>query len=242
MTLGERLIQLRAKAGLSQDTLAEQLGVSRQSVSKWENDASVPDLEKPRRKGRRDGRGTSAPPAEAGGDRVFSFRRGALFLCANRANHGVAATHVRNRLFVPQEVFSHHLQLGCMAGAFFDFWPQFDVASFRQLCHLDGRLLADHCVVVPDGSNHSPSPARPCLQAASGRLCAPICRYPQHLDVHPSSGSAPVLSASSGWKVPDTVLVGDASSGVRPYHTRIRCFPPAFHPNRKFFCNNSFSY
>ena len=29
MTLGERLIQLRAKAGLSQDTLAEQLGVSR---------------------------------------------------------------------------------------------------------------------------------------------------------------------------------------------------------------------
>lgn len=33
MTLGERLIQLRAKAGLSQDTLAEQLGVSRQSVS-----------------------------------------------------------------------------------------------------------------------------------------------------------------------------------------------------------------
>ena len=116
-----------------------------------------------------------------------------------------------------------------MAGAFFDFWPQFDVASFRQLCHLDGRLLADHCVVVPDGSNHSPSPARPCLLAASGRLCAPICRYPQHLDVHPSSGSAPVLSASFGWKVPDTVLVGDASSGVRPYHTRIRCFPPAFH-------------
>lgn len=46
MTLGERLIQLRAKAGLGQDTLAEQLGVSRQSVSKWENDASVPDLEK----------------------------------------------------------------------------------------------------------------------------------------------------------------------------------------------------
>ena len=33
MTLGERLIQLRAKAGLSQDTLAEQLGVSRLSVS-----------------------------------------------------------------------------------------------------------------------------------------------------------------------------------------------------------------
>ena len=42
MTLGERLIQLRAKAGLNQDTLAEQLGVSRQSVSKWEGGASDP--------------------------------------------------------------------------------------------------------------------------------------------------------------------------------------------------------
>ena len=46
MTLGERLIQLRAKAGLSQDDLAERLGVSRQSVSKWENNVSVPDLDK----------------------------------------------------------------------------------------------------------------------------------------------------------------------------------------------------
>lgn len=34
MTLGQRLTQLRAGMGLSQDALAEQLGVSRQSVSK----------------------------------------------------------------------------------------------------------------------------------------------------------------------------------------------------------------
>ena len=46
MTLGERLIQLRAKAGLSQDTLAEQLGVSRQSVSKWEGGTAMPELVK----------------------------------------------------------------------------------------------------------------------------------------------------------------------------------------------------
>ena len=46
MTLGERLARLRAQAGLSQDDLAERLDVSRQSVSKWENNISVPDLDK----------------------------------------------------------------------------------------------------------------------------------------------------------------------------------------------------
>lgn len=46
MSLGTKLYELRAKAGLSQDALAEKLDVSRQSVSKWETDASVPELEK----------------------------------------------------------------------------------------------------------------------------------------------------------------------------------------------------
>ena len=46
MTLGERLVRLRNQRGLSQDALAESLGVSRQSVSKWETDASVPELDK----------------------------------------------------------------------------------------------------------------------------------------------------------------------------------------------------
>ena len=46
MTLGERLTALRKNRGMSQDALAETLGVSRQSVSKWETDTSVPDLDK----------------------------------------------------------------------------------------------------------------------------------------------------------------------------------------------------
>ena len=46
MTLGERIRELRGKKNLSQEDLAAALEVSRQSVSKWENDASVPDLEK----------------------------------------------------------------------------------------------------------------------------------------------------------------------------------------------------
>ncbi len=46
MTLGENLVRLRTAMGLSQEALADQLGVSRQSVSKWETDASVPELDK----------------------------------------------------------------------------------------------------------------------------------------------------------------------------------------------------
>lgn len=44
--LGERLQALRRSRGLSQEQLAEQVGVSRQAVSKWELDESVPELEK----------------------------------------------------------------------------------------------------------------------------------------------------------------------------------------------------
>ena len=46
MTLGERIAYYRGKLGLSQGELAEQLGVSRQAVSKWETDAGLPDLER----------------------------------------------------------------------------------------------------------------------------------------------------------------------------------------------------
>lgn len=38
MTLGQRIQKGRKETGLSQEELAEQLGVSRQAVSRWEND------------------------------------------------------------------------------------------------------------------------------------------------------------------------------------------------------------
>ena len=44
-TLGRRIQEARKAAGLSQESLGERLGVSRQAVSKWEADAAVPDLE-----------------------------------------------------------------------------------------------------------------------------------------------------------------------------------------------------
>lgn len=46
MSLGERIYQYRKAKGMSQDALAELLDVSRQSVSKWENDTAQPELSK----------------------------------------------------------------------------------------------------------------------------------------------------------------------------------------------------
>ncbi len=45
MTFAEKLKNIRKQAGMSQEQLAEKLGVSRQAVTKWETDAGIPDIE-----------------------------------------------------------------------------------------------------------------------------------------------------------------------------------------------------
>lgn len=45
MTFAEKLKSIRKQAGMSQEKLAEKLGVSRQAVTKWETDAGIPDIE-----------------------------------------------------------------------------------------------------------------------------------------------------------------------------------------------------
>ena len=46
MTFGEKLFKLRKEKGFSQETLAEQIGTTRQAVSKWENNQGFPETEK----------------------------------------------------------------------------------------------------------------------------------------------------------------------------------------------------
>lgn len=46
MTIGGKIQNLRKQRGMSQEQLAEALGVSRQAVSKWEAEQSVPDIDK----------------------------------------------------------------------------------------------------------------------------------------------------------------------------------------------------
>ena len=45
MTFGEKLKSIRKQAGMSQEKLAEKLGVSRQAITKWETDTGIPDIE-----------------------------------------------------------------------------------------------------------------------------------------------------------------------------------------------------
>ena len=44
MSLGDNLYKARKKSGMSQEEVAEQLGVSRQTISKWELDETIPDI------------------------------------------------------------------------------------------------------------------------------------------------------------------------------------------------------
>lgn len=44
MNLGNNLFNARKKRGLSQEAVAEKLGVSRQTISKWETDETIPDI------------------------------------------------------------------------------------------------------------------------------------------------------------------------------------------------------
>lgn len=45
MTFAEKLRTLRKQAGMSQEKLADKLGVSRQAITKWETDTGIPDIE-----------------------------------------------------------------------------------------------------------------------------------------------------------------------------------------------------
>lgn len=45
MTFGDKLQYLRKTKGISQEELASQLNISRQAISKWENNSSIPDVE-----------------------------------------------------------------------------------------------------------------------------------------------------------------------------------------------------
>ena len=44
MTLGNSLYKARKRTGLSQEEVAEKLGVSRQTISKWETNETLPDI------------------------------------------------------------------------------------------------------------------------------------------------------------------------------------------------------
>lgn len=46
MNIADRILYLRKSKGISQEELADKVGVSRQAVSKWESEQSMPDVEK----------------------------------------------------------------------------------------------------------------------------------------------------------------------------------------------------
>lgn len=92
MTLGQNIARLRAQKNLSQGDLADALEVSRQSVSKWETDASIPELDKLLRLAELFGvtldelvKGESAQPETARGEALDKESAGAYTAAAPAA-------------------------------------------------------------------------------------------------------------------------------------------------------------
>ena len=89
MTIEERIQELRKGKGLSQEQLADVLGVSRQAVSKWESGQSLPEIEKLIAMSALFGvtidyilKGETPPPQSARGDRRRSSKFSAQILYA----------------------------------------------------------------------------------------------------------------------------------------------------------------
>lgn len=90
MTIGQRIAALRKAAGLSQEALAAQLGVSRQAIGKWEADASLPGIDNLQELAKTLGAScdellTGAPPAQAGAVGPAPAREPVLSLAGAKA-------------------------------------------------------------------------------------------------------------------------------------------------------------
>ena len=85
MNIGDRIQTLRKLRGISQEELADKIGVSRQSVSKWEMDQSLPEIDKVIQMSRLFSVGTDGillEPEEAGKLRPQELHLGSVYLIA----------------------------------------------------------------------------------------------------------------------------------------------------------------
>ena len=91
MELGKKIKQLRFKAGLTQEQLAEKLGIGAQSVSKWENAVSMPDI--------------TALPLLA---EIFGVSIDELFDLTNEQRFNRIENRMDNEEDLPQDVFMEY--------------------------------------------------------------------------------------------------------------------------------------
>ena len=111
MTLGENIARLRTQKDWSQGDLADALGISRQSISKWETDTSIPELEKLIKLSELFGVTLDAAGARRGraGDGMLCLRP--LHRYARHVRAGKAPYHRRNSFIVYRR--GHFGSSGC---------------------------------------------------------------------------------------------------------------------------------
>ena len=165
MNLSEKILYCRKKAGLSQEALAEKLGVSRQAISKWETGESVPEAALGERAGTGDIPGignsgrTGGPGAELQLGRIHSRR--------DRAAHPALRLALR-RVYRARGTRLHRDRRGRAR-------RQSQHGAFVLRQHRHGSLLreAARSGMTAPGTSSPPRSARPAWAAAALRTPSP---------------------------------------------------------------------
>ena len=93
MNLADRIQYLRKQKGYSQEDLADKVGVSRQAVSKWESEQSIPDIEK-----------IVALDTNNLQECIFRLRKAAIMTLSNEEFEAFLLD-IHNKRFLSQEVY-----------------------------------------------------------------------------------------------------------------------------------------
>lgn len=162
MTLGKKLQLLRKARGMSQEQLAELLGVSRQAVSKWELDSTLPDTANVVALGKlfgvttdyllveeNEGTARSAPAAEIPG-RKADLKVIVGSIMAGVGALGWLAVYVASRFIEVMIPYTYRDEFGNVWTTFDSSRTDVDLGRFIEEYHLEG-LLAVLTVLIAAG-------------------------------------------------------------------------------------------
>ena len=146
MKIGNQLLELRKKSGMSQEEVAEKLNVTRQTVSKWETDQSTPDFDK------------IAPLCDLFGittDTLFHGTTDAKTISASIPDREEGRANRKTALVVSGSVFIYILAVIwiILSEELFHLEEGITITIFLLICAIPTSVLIYHFMTLPKSKN-----------------------------------------------------------------------------------------